>query len=161
MTYSPQDYLDQFIIPAARALNVYTLPHLQIGFGTGAQESGFQDIDQIGGPAKGPWQMEPATHASLWMNFIAYRPAIKEALIQILGSEPLPPDPSVLEINLVYAAAMMFVKYLDSPGAIPIDLDGQAAYYVTHYNAGGKATTREYIDHWNQFAPMVTFPSFE
>jgi hypothetical protein len=160
----PQDYLNQFIVPAAKALGVYTLPHLQIGFGTAAQESGFRDISQTGGgPARGPWQMEINTHTSLWENYVGYRQRILATLNEMLGrtaNDTIVPDPAALETNLLYAASMMFIRYLDAPGAIPPDLSGQAEYYVRFYNSGGKATVTEYINNWNQFSVGVSFPAF-
>jgi hypothetical protein len=157
----PQSFLDDYIKPAAQAMGVDTLPHLQIGFGTVGQESGFKDVTQDGGgPALGPVQMEPGTHSSLWVNFISYRSKIMAALNEILGRAPdddSVPSVNNLMTNLAYACAMMYVRYLDAPGAIPEDLQGQAYYYVVHYNAGGKATTQEYVDNWNRFSSNVNF----
>ena len=158
---TPQQYLDQCIVPTAKALNVYTLAHLQIGFDTAAQESGFKDVRQMGGgPALGPWQMEPGTHASLWANYVAYRPRVRAALLGLLGAQPVPPPAEIMLTNLPYAAAMMFCRYLDAPGEIPLDLEGQAEYYVRNYNAGGKATVAEYLSNHARFAPLVVFPEF-
>lgn len=157
---TPQGYLDTAIVPAAQNLGIYTLPHLQIGFGTCGQESGFQNIRQIGGgPALGPFQMEPSTHNSLIANFVRYRPHIEDALTKLLGN--VQPSIDLLMTNMVYAAMMMFIKYLDCPGEIPDALDGQAEYYVRWYNAGGKATTAEYIANYQSFSAGVNFPSFD
>lgn len=157
---NPQDVLDDYLVPAAQALGICTLPHLQIGFGTIGQESGFQNIAQVGGPALGFGQCEPATHNSLWLNFILYRPAIKAALIQILNGAPLPPDPQNLLTNPLYGVAMLFVKYLDCPGAIPADLNSQAAYYKLNYNTPeGAATEAEYIANYQHYSAGVVFPN--
>jgi hypothetical protein len=160
---TPQEYLDTAIVPAAQNLGICTLPHLQIGFGTAGQESGFQDVRQEGGgPALGDDQMEPATHASLWENFIVYHAPILAALNEVLGRSPndeTTPDVGLLMSNLVYGAMMMFVKYLDCPGAIPADLNGQAAYYVRWYNGGGAATAAEYVANYQHFSQGVTFPT--
>jgi hypothetical protein len=158
---TPQQYLDGCIIPAAKALNVYTLPHLQIGFDTAAQETQFEAVRQTGGgPALGPFQMEPATHLSLWENYIDYRPRTRAALLGLLGAQPVPPPAEIMLTNLPYAAAMMFCRYLDAPGEIPLDLDGQADYYLRNYNAGGKATKAEYLANHARFVPQVVFPNF-
>lgn len=159
MILSPQSFLDTAVIPAAKALGVYTLPHLQIGFDTTGHESGFRAIRQIGGgPALGPCQMEPATHDSLWANFIKYREPVSDAFQRLLGG--VPPSPDLMMTNMTYAAMMMLTKYLDSPGEIPADLQGQAGYYVRWYNGGGKATAAEYIADHKRFASTATFPSF-
>jgi len=157
---SPQLALDQYLVPASQALEIYNLPHLQIGFGTAGQESGFRSIAQQGdGPALGIWQMEPETHDSLWANFIKYRPSIRQALSTCLGGVIIPPPADRLLSDPIYAAMMMFVRYLDAPGAIPADLAGQAAYYVRFYNAGGKATTAEYLNNWKRFSPGISWPT--
>lgn len=155
---TPQQYLDTAIVPAAQNLGIYTLPHLQIGFGTCGQESGFQNIRQIGGgPAIGPFQMEPATHNSLIANFVRYRPHIEAALTKLLGN--VQPSIDLLMTNQTYAAMMMYIKYMDCPGAIPDDLEGQAAYYKKYYNGPGAATTAEYIGKYHRFSAGVNFPS--
>lgn len=155
----PQEFLTDCLVPAAIALNVYDTPHLQLGLGTGIQESKLQNVQQHGGgPALGPFQMEPATHDSLWVNFIQYRPALKAALQTILGENN--PSPQMLMQDLIYSAAMMFVKYLSCPGKIPEDLPGQAAYYKKWYNTPlGAATEEEYIAGYQKYAAKVVFPT--
>lgn len=117
--------------------------------GTAMQESHCGDyLDQIRGPAKGIWQMEPATEEDIWTNFLAYHPEFRVPVTKLMvsGIDRI----NQLEGNLYYACAMARIEYLRSPGALPAagDLNAQAAYYVKWYNRGGAATTAEYIANW-------------
>ena len=51
-----------------------------------------------------------------------------------------------------YAVAMARVLYLSIPSPIPHaeNLEGQAAYYVRHYNNGGAATVAQYIANYRR-----------
>ena len=152
----PQVFLTSYVIPAARALGICNVPHLQIGLGIPLQESGLRDIAQIGGgPALGPCQMERATHDSLQENFIRYKPTIKEAMASIVGDTE--PTADLMMTNMIYACFMMFVKLLDCPGLIPTDIPGQAAYWKKWYNASGKGTVTEYVNNWKAHATDVDF----
>ena len=48
---------------------------------------------------------------------------------------------------------MARLKYYFDSGSLPNagDLKGQALYWKTAYNAGGKGTEQQYIDRWNSF----------
>jgi hypothetical protein len=117
--------------------------------GTAAQETQFRNIPQIGGPALGLWQMEPATHLDLWTHFIDPRPDLARAVMSLLD-DGFSPTASALIPCPKYACAMARILYFRVPGAIPADLAGQGAYYKAHYNTpAGAATVSEYLDHWN------------
>ena len=117
---------------------------------TAMQESacGNMIVQEGGGPALGIWQMEPATELDLHTNFLAFRPALAAAISGLtLGSQLAS---SELPGNLYYACAMARVQYYRSPDPLPAvgDVDGQAAFYLRVYNAGGKATTAEFVANW-------------
>jgi hypothetical protein len=40
---------------------------------TAVAESNLQYIQQVRGPAVGMWQVEPATHHDIWVNYLRYR----------------------------------------------------------------------------------------
>jgi hypothetical protein len=121
---------------------------------TAAQESQFRHLHQIGGPALGLWQMEPATHDDLrgWMT----------AKVQ-LSHPPLcykfmyhwPPAayPAVRMVSdLCYACAMARVLYWRDPEPLPSLLPkGRLAalalwpiYKRVWNTSGGKATEHEF-----------------
>lgn len=51
----------------------------QLMGGIGNIETGYRTRHQIGGPALGWWQVEPATHDDLCRNWLAYRPSLAAA----------------------------------------------------------------------------------
>lgn len=86
------------------------------------------------GVAWGPGQMEPATHDSLWSNYINYRPPLKLALTKLAGNSG--PVSLRLVFDLRYSAAMTRVRYLPDAAPLPTlgDDDGMAAYWKRVYN---------------------------
>ena len=128
----------------------------EILLGTGMQESHLGDyIAQRGGPALGVWQMEPATANDIWINYLAFRSPTMQAVSRLMvqGQDRV----AQLQGNLYYACAMARLRYARAPGALPAagDLEGQAAYYVKNYNAGGAATVEEYIDNWHALQAVM------
>ena len=117
------------------------------------QESacGNMIVQEDGGPALGIWQMEPATHDDVWKNFLAFHSQLATA-VRGWAVLPIvnPPQADQLPGNLYYACAMARVQYYRSPDPLPAvgDVDGQAAYYLRVYNAGGKATVAEFVANW-------------
>lgn len=102
---------------------------------TGNWESeGYTKLAQIGGPAQGFWQIEPATEADCWTNFIDFRPTLRSIMFDILGGAG--PNPNALIINLAYACAIVRVKYDRAPKPLPDPVNAQslAAYYKMFYN---------------------------
>ena len=109
---------------------------------TGKAESGYRTRRQYGGgPARGFWQMEPATENDIWQNFIAYRPAMKELLEAFAGAN------LDLETNDRYACAMCRIHYMRVSAPLPEagDLEAQARYWKAHYNTPLGAGTVEHF----------------
>lgn len=110
---------------------------------TGDAESGYRTRKQYGGgPARGFWQMEPATERDIWENYISYRPSLKDKLHATVE----PGDD--LENSDLYACAMCRLHYLRVPESLPAadDIDAQARYWKAHYNtATGKGTVEHFI----------------
>ncbi len=146
---SAAGFLNLTIRPTLELIGLDSVPAQMILLGTAAIESDFCNRCQIGGgPASGLFGMEEATHHDCWVNWLNARPDLARTIIALC-----PPDVgaifSQLEFNDAYACAMARVKYEREPGAIPDDVDGQAAYYVRFYNAGGKSTVEKYKAHWD------------
>jgi len=121
--------------------------------GTCIAETGDLDTRrQKNGPALGLFQMEPFTHDDLWNNYLSYRPKLRDAVLKHFNitSKP-PPNAQLLESNDSYAAIMARIRYLPAPAAMPssTDLKGQAQYWVTYYNRGGKGTVADYLARWH------------
>ena len=120
---------------------------------TAMQESacGNMIVQEGGGPALGIWQCEPRTHDDVWQNFLAFHSQLATSVME-WAVLPIvnPPHAAQLPGNLYYACAMARVQYYRSPDPLPAvgDVDGQAAFYLRVYNAGGKATTAEFVANW-------------
>lgn len=105
---------------------------------TAIAESDLSALHQIGGgPALGLWQIEPATHADLWTNWLAYRSALADRLGSMAAPWPLvPQNPAQTATNLLYAAAVCRLIYYRAPARLPAkdDADAMGRYWKQHYN---------------------------
>jgi hypothetical protein len=102
------------------------------------------------GPARGFFQMEPATHDDIWTNYLAYHKPLAE-LVTALKSSPAAKGSAELENNDLYAAAMARVHYKRAPGALPAagNLQAMASYWKQYYNTPlGAGTPKQYMDDW-------------
>lgn len=102
-----------------------------------------QYIAQLGGPALGIYQMEPATEMDIERNFLDYREDIQYMVDQT--GHCVNKISSLL--NPVYATAMARVHYYRDKEALPDakDLIGLANYAKRVWNTEeGKATSRDY-----------------
>lgn len=86
------------------------------------------------GPARGLWQMEPATHEWLRRRMGRTSRELLAAVDELRGSYPPPLD--ALYGALYYACAMARIRYWVVPAALPAadDVEGMADYWKAHYN---------------------------
>lgn len=107
-------------------------------------------IHQVGGgPAKGIFQMEPATHDDIWDNYLQYRPHYATAIEEV-GSMYLAEE---LTWNLMYAAMMTRAHYLRVMEPLPPAWDdwALAEYYKQYYNTYlGAATVEEAVEKYRE-----------
>jgi len=121
--------------------------------GTCAHESkGGRYISQIKGPARGIFQMEPATEKDIHENYLEYRPELDD-LVMALRMTPFTPilnaGLSNLRCNLYYQAAMARVHYYRVRFAMPENgnIAGMANYWKLHYNTPeGRGTEEAFIE---------------
>ncbi|MDE1149702.1 MAG: hypothetical protein PW843_24385 [Azospirillaceae bacterium] len=114
--------------------------------GTCAQETGFNYLAQYPtGPAVSPWQIEPATRASVVKALEKSYPDLAEAVAALLVPGI---DPDVqLAWNLAYAVAICRCLYWLEHRPLPVASDGPglAAYWKDFYNTHlGKGTVEEF-----------------
>ncbi|WP_373083233.1 hypothetical protein [Zhongshania sp.] len=143
---------DYIVAPTLKEMNMYSKEAEAIVIGTAAHESaGFQYIHQLGGgPALSLWQMEPATHDDIHVNFLRYKPYLKERLLQVSGVSHSSSEH--LLYNMRYACAMCRLHYYRRPEPIPVTIRGQAEYWKKFYNTvHGKGTVDKYIKDWNAY----------
>ena len=118
--------------------------------GTAITESGLRYLKQMSsGPARGLFQMEPATHDDIWENWLEYKP--EKDLINNLVYQAEPKLDNLYG-NLAYATAMCRAHYRRFPGALPDANDGTAMalywkeYYNTHLGAGDPHEAKQHFD---------------
>lgn len=119
---------------------------------TCAQESKFGTfLKQLGGgPARGPFQMEPETENDIWKNLLRYHSDMRDRLRAISGV--VVASPWQMTVNLAYSTAMCRYKYVMCPGPVPSTLEGRAAYWKKYYNTPlGAGTVEEYIKAHNKY----------
>lgn len=123
-----------------------------------AETLGGEYIYQTKGPARGMGQMEPVTEEDLLVNYVRYKPELRDALKQFINfnvdgtysyriNDPL-------TYSLEYQVLMTRIFYLRKPGAIPHYTDklGLASYWKKHYNTHlGKGNIYEAQNKYNNY----------
>lgn len=144
-------FLRGTIRPTLQQLGLWSTAAEQLLLGTALAESGLTErVQWGGGPARGLFQMEPATHDDIWANFLRYRSPLATA-IRALAGPAATPSAALMEQNDAYACAMARAHYLRVRAALPPagDQAGMAAYWKAHYNTpGGKGTVAHYDAAW-------------
>lgn len=119
---------------------------LPLLIGTAAQESHLEYLRQLGnGPARGLWQMEPATEADHWL-YLGRKPELRRAITERTGLKG--PSPEALQYHLPYQILMARLHYyVRDPQALPMAgaLAEQARRWKLYYNTmKGKGTVEQY-----------------
>lgn len=121
--------------------------------GTAAVESEFGTyIRQIGGPARGVFQMEPATERSLWDTYLFYHNELRHQVLLITGVGK--PNELALLLNLAYQIVMARLLYWRVPAALPEadDVHGLGRYWKRHYNTVlGAGTSDRFVAKYQQY----------
>lgn len=130
----------------------FSMGAVELLLGTAIQESGLMYIAQIGGgPARGFWQMEPATHLDIW-RWLRARDGLTSRIDELLAQAPqLPLD--ALSGNAFYACALARVHYFRAPEKLPEagDLQGQAKLWKLRYNTPlGAGRVEDYVTNWRR-----------
>lgn len=147
---NPKHLYHRVIMPALNECNLAQPARCELVLGTAYVESAGHHLAQIGGPARGLWQMEPATTLDIWVNYLNQRGGRRRTEIRN-GIERLCliHRGKVEQVigNLYYAAAMCAVHYYRAPGRLPKqgDVKGYAEYWKKYYNTEKGAGT---IDHF-------------
>lgn len=150
----PRDFLVLVIRPTLEYLEAGGTAAERILLATAVHESGgLRYLKQGGdGPALGPYQIEPATHDDLWVNWLAFRGSLAERIKPLLSGWP--DRTRQLVGNLNYSTAIARAIYLRVPESLPAadDIEGQARYWKRHYNTpAGRGTVEAFIESWNRW----------
>lgn len=141
----------EIIRPALSAAGIWSQALETLVLGTGAHESHYQFIKQIGpGPALGWWQSEPATHDDIWANWLRYRAPLATAVNQLRNGET---SGMALVRYPLYAAALCGVHYVRTRKGSLLpphdDAQLQAISWKNSYNSRlGKGTVEQALPHF-------------
>lgn len=125
------------IRPALTALGLDTDTAVNLMTGIGLVESQYRYLQQLGGgPARGYWQMEPATHDDCWENFLRHpaQSRLSTALNLMMAHDLTRLEQ--LQTNLRYACAMARIRLYRAPAPLPEagDAAGMSQYWKRFYN---------------------------
>lgn len=149
MTIHPGHLREYIIRPTLKGLELYSEAAEELLMLTAATESLCgKYLHQVGGPALGIYQMEPATCHDIYDNYLKYRPEIAKKVALFGGSYRDLPG------NLYYATAMARVHYLRRPEPLPSASDVQALanYWKQHFNTHlGAGTVEKAIEKYRKY----------
>ena len=103
------------------------------------------------GPARGVYQIEPATHDDIVMRYLKRRTALRERVDVLVAPEPSRIDQ--LATNLAYATAICRLRYWMDPKPLPEadDIEGLGRYWKRVYNtARGKGKVAEFVANYRR-----------
>lgn len=140
----------------ANQFRLHSPAAVELLVGTALKESGgLRWRRQLNhGPARGLFQMEGATYDDIWRNYLAFRPALADAI-----RSAFTPAGGELTFDQIvdddaYAAVMARLKYYRVPAPLPPagDVQAQARYWKEHYNTKlGKGTVASYVETWTTY----------
>ncbi len=138
----PGQFRRLVIHPALQAIGLYSPAAERLLLGTALTESGLRRLHQVDGPALGIFQIEPATHADVWANYLAYRENLASRVASLASEQPRLDQ---LVWNLAYATAIARLIYYRRPEPLPAaaDLAGLARYWKAHFNSALGAGSAE------------------
>ncbi len=145
-------FRDEVISPTLKNVGLYSDAAAELLLGTALQESKLVFRRQIGGgPARGLFQMEMATHNDIFDNYLKYRSTLRSAVLLQKSSLKANAEKELTD-NDPYATAMARVLYKRAPKALPKagDVEAMVAYWKQYYNTPlGAGAVEQYVTSWN------------
>lgn len=152
--FNQGQFREYVVRPTLHKLKMWSQAAEDLLVGTAAAESRLGTyLHQVRGPAKGVYQMEPATHADIWTNWLRYHPGTAEVIRSLVApadwDQPeYRPGHWALVTNLTYATAMARLHYRRVKETLPAtgDWHALAVYWKKHYNTEqGKGTIEHFM----------------
>ncbi len=149
--------MEQLITTVLKKINLYSEDAKMLVLRTGAVESHYEYIRQLGnGPARSFFQIEPATARYLINQYIEVRPTIRKELEELclcdLSKMDDKSEDTVLRFqlmsNIALSIALCRIRYRIDRKAIPphTDVTAQAEYWKRVYNTYlGAGTVEKFI----------------
>jgi len=159
--YDPKQFAI-FIGTVLRDTDTYSIQALVQLLGTAAVESDFGTYlwQKGGGPARGPFQMEPSTARDVWERRFKKDEVLRYTLANVYGIlrfggkyiTDLPIH------NLAYAVIMARLKYILIPEPFPKDVTdvfAYAMYWKKYYNTvKGKGSVEKYVAKYGRYVKL-------
>jgi hypothetical protein len=146
--YDPKQ-LRILITDILKDVDLYSEDAVELLMMTAAVESRLGTyLTQIRGPARGIFQMEPATEKDIWSNYLKFKPDLVRRINRYVLDHP-----DELRFNLAYGIIMARIHYLRAPQTIPSrnDLVSLAEYWKRWYNTHlGKGTPEKAIQAYKE-----------
>ena len=143
----PAHLLEHVIRPTLGVIGLESEAAEQLLLGTAAVESRLGSyLVQVGGPALGIYQIEPATHRDVWESWLNYKKPLADRVRLTMTQGGIADE--MLVGNLCYATAIARVIYRRRKEPLPQagDLFGLAAYWKAHYNThAGKGRIEDFV----------------
>lgn len=167
----PHHLIEEIIEPVLRRMGMHSPAAVNLMFGTAVQESRLTWLCQLGGgPARGIYQIEPATAKDIVTRYAGQRPHIRARIGAALHGL-LPPDvawdenwteadDAALEFRLVsdlaFQTAIARVRYWMVPLPLPDpdDVEGLAHYWKSNFNTpAGHGTVGQFVLNYRETSP--------
>lgn len=152
-----RDLRDMVVRPTLERLGLASPAAVALVLGTAVEESGLGALKQLGGgPARGFWQVEPATHDDVTARVVTRYPHLHERLSEIAGLWPSRIEQ--LATNLCYGAAICRLKYYLDPLPLPAadDIDALGVAYKRIYNTAlGKGSAEKWAKNYRSHVAHI------
>jgi hypothetical protein len=143
---TPHELRIDVVDPVLRLLDLYSLAASNLMVGTALVESNLIHRRQVGGgPALGLFQIEPATFDDIYRRYLPRKTAWLASVNGLLRPNATPMSQLIDNDRFACAIARLKYRMAKPPLPAPDDVPGLAAYWVKHYNAGGKGTVERFV----------------
>jgi len=150
MSINPSQLRELIIRPVLQSIGLHSPAAEDLLCMTAAWESNCGEyVAQVGGPALGIFQMEPATLQDLGDNWLAFRMNYRDTLERMKPISMSNAD--ALVMCNAYATAACRLQYYRQPEPLPGNIDDLAQYAKTHWNGPGKATPEDYAGAYRKY----------
>lgn len=142
----------QLVEDTLKQLGKYSPDAVNLILGTIAHESAYgKHRRQLGnGPALGICQIEPNTFNDCVVNYLNFRPELKNKIREICEIEYF--NPKDLEFNDKLSICIARVKYGRDSEPIPNTIEGYANYWKRVYNSEyGAGKPEEFIENYHRY----------
>jgi hypothetical protein len=151
--FNPKQFREYILRPVLSSVGLHSPAAEELLLGTACAESMLGTyVHQVGGPALGIFQMEPATHADIWRNYLEYRDELHDKVVGCVPANGWSswgdmPSHDLLITDLKYATILARIHYRRSPEPLPAegDWEGMASMWKKVYNTEDGSGTEEHF----------------